>query len=152
MVMIDIGWKLDQELYRFTDSLAFFCPRTRGHQAASTRTTYSSNLRAHLPHDVVDTRRSTKRRMKHISKLCTMVVVTQLSGAVLAFSITTSINIVIHTLDAYSRAIHINPYISEVWFDLGSFYKSCNNQIVDTIDAYSRAAELDSSNQVIKQT
>ena len=90
--------------------------------------------------------------MKHISKLCTMVVVTQLSGAVSAFSITTSINIVICTLDAYSHAIHINPYISEVWFDLGSFYKSCNNQIADAIDAYSRAAELDSSNQVIKQT
>ncbi|KAF8330378.1 uncharacterized protein EI90DRAFT_3280956 [Cantharellus anzutake] len=54
-------------------------------------------------------------------------------------------------LDAYSRAIRINPYISEVWFDLGSLYESCNNQITDAIDAYSRAAELDSSNQVIKQ-
>ena len=32
-------------------------------------------------------------------------------------------------LDAYSRAIRINPYISEVWFDLGSLYESCNNQI-----------------------
>lgn len=31
-------------------------------------------------------------------------------------------------LDAYSRAIHINPYISEVWFNLGSVYESCNNQ------------------------
>ena len=26
------------------------------------------------------------------------------------------------TLDAYSRAIRINPYISEVWFDLGNLY------------------------------
>ncbi|KAJ7825679.1 hypothetical protein B0H13DRAFT_2374846 [Mycena leptocephala] len=32
-------------------------------------------------------------------------------------------------LDAYSRAIRINPYLSEVWFDLGSLYESCNNQI-----------------------
>ena len=46
-------------------------------------------------------------------------------------------------LDAYSRAIRINPYISEVWFDLGSLYESCNNQISDAIDAYARASELD---------
>lgn len=54
-------------------------------------------------------------------------------------------------LDAYSRAIRINPYISEVWFDLGSLYESCNNQISDAIDAYARAAELDPSNQAIAQ-
>lgn len=52
-------------------------------------------------------------------------------------------------LDAYSRAIRINPYISEVWFDLGSLYESCNNQITDAIDAYARASELDPSNQAI---
>lgn len=52
-------------------------------------------------------------------------------------------------LDAYSRAIRINPYISEVWFDLGSLYESCNNQISDAIDAYARAAELDPSNAAI---
>ena len=52
-------------------------------------------------------------------------------------------------LDAYSRAIRINPYISEVWFDLGSLYESCNNQISDAIDAYARAAELDPTNQAI---
>ena len=46
-------------------------------------------------------------------------------------------------LDAYSRVIRINPYILEVWFDLGSLYESCNNQISDTIDAYARPAELD---------
>jgi tetratricopeptide (TPR) repeat protein len=40
-------------------------------------------------------------------------------------------------LNAYSRAIHINPYISEVWFDLGSLYESRNNQISDTLDALS---------------
>jgi hypothetical protein len=54
-------------------------------------------------------------------------------------------------LDAYSRAIRINPYISEVWFDLGSLYESCNNQISDAIDAYARASELDPSNHVISQ-
>ncbi|KAF9785372.1 hypothetical protein BJ322DRAFT_981451, partial [Thelephora terrestris] len=32
-------------------------------------------------------------------------------------------------LDAYSRAIRINPYISEVWVHLGVLHKSCNNQI-----------------------
>jgi hypothetical protein len=37
-------------------------------------------------------------------------------------------------LDAYSCAIQINPYILEVWFDLGSLYESYNNQIVDAID------------------
>src|SRR5271154_1651745 len=54
-------------------------------------------------------------------------------------------------LDAYSRAIRINPYISEVWFDLGSLYESCNNQISDAIDAYARASELDPPNPVISQ-
>ncbi|KAG8690900.1 hypothetical protein FRC11_008260 [Ceratobasidium sp. 423] len=49
-------------------------------------------------------------------------------------------------LDAYSHAIRINPYISEVWFDLGSLYESCNNQISDAIDAYAHAAELDPGN------
>ncbi|KAG1879451.1 hypothetical protein C8R48DRAFT_668288 [Suillus tomentosus] len=55
------------------------------------------------------------------------------------------------TLDAYSRAIHINPYISEIWFDLGSPYESCNNQISDAIYAYARASELDPGNHVISQ-
>src|ERR1700694_4892656 len=54
-------------------------------------------------------------------------------------------------LDACSRAIRINPYISEVWFNLGSLYESCNNQITDAIDAYARASELDPSNHVISQ-
>lgn len=53
-------------------------------------------------------------------------------------------------LDAYSRAIRLNPYISEVWYNLGSLYESCNNQITDAIDAYSRAAELDPANGTIK--
>jgi glucose repression mediator protein len=54
-------------------------------------------------------------------------------------------------LDAYSRAIKINPFISEVWFDLGSLYESCNNQISDAIDAYQRAVDLDPTNPVITQ-
>ncbi|KAK9764594.1 glucose repression mediator protein [Basidiobolus ranarum] len=54
-------------------------------------------------------------------------------------------------LDAYSRAIRLNPYISEVWYDLGTLYESCNNQINDAIDAYQRAAELDPNNPHIKQ-
>ncbi|EUC54689.1 transcriptional corepressor Cyc8, putative [Rhizoctonia solani AG-3 Rhs1AP] len=38
-----------------------------------------------------------------------------------------NINRFLDPLDAYLHAIHINPYTSEVWFDLGSLYKSCNN-------------------------
>lgn len=55
------------------------------------------------------------------------------------------------TLDAYSRAIHINPYISQVWFDLGSLYESGNNQISDAINAYARASELDPTNTLISK-
>jgi glucose repression mediator protein len=54
-------------------------------------------------------------------------------------------------LDAYSRAIRLNPFISEVWYDLGTLYESCNNQINDALDAYQRAAELDPTNPHIKQ-
>ncbi|KAJ2843951.1 glucose repression mediator protein, partial [Coemansia brasiliensis] len=54
-------------------------------------------------------------------------------------------------LDAYSRAIRIDPYLSEVWFDLGALYEACNNQVNDAIDAYTRAAELDRSNPIIEQ-
>lgn len=70
-------------------------------------------------------------------------------------------------LDAYSRAIRLNPNISEVWYDLGTLvsvilapkrfcllistqYESCNNQTTDALDAYQRAAELDPNNQAIK--
>ncbi|RKP26306.1 hypothetical protein SYNPS1DRAFT_21908 [Syncephalis pseudoplumigaleata] len=55
-------------------------------------------------------------------------------------------------LDAYTRAIRLNPYISEVWYDLGTLYESCNsNQTNDALDAYQRAAELDPTNPHIKQ-
>lgn len=71
-------------------------------------------------------------------------------------------------LDAYSRAIRLNPYISEVWYDLGTLvscnsprscslleanasqYESCNNQTADALDAYQRAFDLDPSNMHIK--
>lgn len=53
-------------------------------------------------------------------------------------------------LDAYSRAIRLNPYISEVWYDLGTLYESCNNQTADALDAYQRAYDLDPSNNHIK--
>jgi len=39
-------------------------------------------------------------------------------------------------LNAYPYTMHINPCISEVWFDLGSLYKSCNNQVIGTLGAY----------------
>jgi cytochrome c-type biogenesis protein CcmH/NrfG len=54
-------------------------------------------------------------------------------------------------LDAYSRAIRLNPYISEVWYDLGTLYESCNNQMQDALDAYQRAADLDPNNAHIRQ-
>jgi hypothetical protein len=50
-------------------------------------------------------------------------------------------------LDAYSRAIRLNPNISEVWYDLGTLYESCNNQTSDALDAYTRAADLDSTSK-----
>jgi len=65
------------------------------------------------------------------------------SGALSASSISKSTNTV--------TLLMINPYISEVWFDLGNLYESCNNQITDAIDAYARAAELDPSNVAIAQ-
>lgn len=48
-------------------------------------------------------------------------------------------------LDAYTRAIRLNPYIPEIWFNLGTLYEACNNQIQDAIDAYNRAYELDNT-------
>ncbi|KAG9089800.1 hypothetical protein FRC06_001389 [Ceratobasidium sp. 370] len=41
--------------------------------------------------------------------------------------------------------------IARPCFDLGSLYKSCNNQISDAIDIYARAAELDPGNPHITQ-
>lgn len=53
-------------------------------------------------------------------------------------------------MDAYTRAIKLNPFISEVWYDLGTLYETCNNQTQDALDAYTRALELDPTNQNIK--
>jgi glucose repression mediator protein len=55
-------------------------------------------------------------------------------------------------LDAYTRAIHLNPYIAEVWYDLGTLYESCNSQFADALDAYKQALELDPKSEHIKQT
>jgi tetratricopeptide (TPR) repeat protein len=54
-------------------------------------------------------------------------------------------------LNAYTRAISLNPYISEIWYDLGTLYEACNNQVEDAIDAFNRALELEPTNTVIKQ-
>ncbi|KAG9088653.1 hypothetical protein FS749_001993 [Ceratobasidium sp. UAMH 11750] len=78
------------------------------------------------------------------------MVATRHFGAASAFSITTLTNSAT-PLDAYSHAIRINLYISKVWFNLTSLYKSCNNQISDAIDAYAHAAELDPGNPHITQ-
>ncbi|KAF5358882.1 hypothetical protein D9757_012305 [Collybiopsis confluens] len=53
-----------------------------------------------------------------------------------------------NALDAYSRAIRVNPYISELWFNLGGLYEN-GDQITDAIDAYTRASELDPENRDI---
>jgi hypothetical protein len=52
------------------------------------------------------------------------------------------------SLDAYSRAIRINPYLAEVWFNLGALYESCNDQMNDAVDAYQRTLQLDQSNTI----
>ena len=54
-------------------------------------------------------------------------------------------------LDAYTRAIRLNPYIPEIWFNLGTLYEACNNQIQDAIDAYNRAYEIDSSIYAVEE-
>ncbi|KAJ3234729.1 hypothetical protein HDU78_005690 [Chytriomyces hyalinus] len=53
-------------------------------------------------------------------------------------------------LDAYSRAIYLNPSIFEIWCNLGKLYESCNGQTADAIDAYTKAVELDPNNNNTK--
>ncbi|KAG2354487.1 hypothetical protein BDR07DRAFT_1382224 [Suillus spraguei] len=48
-------------------------------------------------------------------------------------------------LDAYSHAIRVKPYISEMLFHFGSLYKSYNNHILDATIAYARASEVTSN-------
>ncbi|RKP21502.1 hypothetical protein ROZALSC1DRAFT_27086, partial [Rozella allomycis CSF55] len=55
------------------------------------------------------------------------------------------------SLDAYSRAIHISPFIFEVWFNLGVLYESCNNQVNDALDAYQKALDQDSTHEIARQ-
>lgn len=52
--------------------------------------------------------------------------------------------------DAYFRSVRLNPYIPEVWFNLGSLYETREDPITDAIEAYSRAVSLDANNQVYK--
>lgn len=56
-------------------------------------------------------------------------------------------------LDAYSKSIRLDPYISEFWASVGELYYNCYNQgnlIEDSLYAYSRALELDPTNQVAR--
>ena len=48
-------------------------------------------------------------------------------------------------LNAYSRAIRLNPGLSEVWYNLGVLYESCQ-QTTDAIHSYIKGAELDPQN------
>ncbi|THH03476.1 hypothetical protein EW145_g6227 [Phellinidium pouzarii] len=56
-----------------------------------------------------------------------------------------------NALDACSRAIRINPYVSEVRFNPDSLYENCNNSISNAIAAYTRANKLDPTNGDITQ-
>ena len=51
-------------------------------------------------------------------------------------------------LDAYARAIRINPYISQTWILLGQLYENASNQYQDSFDSFQRALELDPTNQI----
>jgi tetratricopeptide (TPR) repeat protein len=55
--------------------------------------------------------------------------------------------------DTYSHGVHISPYISELWFNLGKLYENLGNpiHISDVVDTYSHARELEPSNLVILQ-
>ena len=53
-------------------------------------------------------------------------------------------------LDAYSRAIRLDPFLPEVWYNLGALYEGCHNQLGDAIDAYVRASEMDPTNENVK--
>src|SRR5947199_2910530 len=54
-------------------------------------------------------------------------------------------------LDAYTRAIRLNTYIPEIWFNLGTLYEACNNQVQDAIDAYNRCYELDNKYDKVEE-
>ena len=56
-------------------------------------------------------------------------------------------------LDMYSRGIRIDPYISELWFNLGRLYEVQSNggNTSKAVKSYSRARELDPFNSAISQ-
>ena len=71
-------------------------------------------------------------------------------GVQLVSSTSRSINFEMHSMRILVP-FRSNPYISEVWFNLGSLYESYNDQITNAIDAYARAYKLDPSNLAIGQ-
>ena len=80
------------------------------------------------------------RRLRHptkcINRPCTEMGATPHFGARLTFSTSKSTSSV--TLLTLIHAIRINPYISEVWFDLGSLYENCNNLALFLLDSRDR--------------
>ena len=54
-------------------------------------------------------------------------------------------------LDKFSKAIHLNSQLWEVWWNLGILYETCNNQISDAIASYKRALEVDPNNVLVHQ-
>ena len=86
--------------------------------------------------------------MKPTNNLSTEMAAILLSGVPSASCISRSTN---SGMPSASTPVlsRINPYTSEIWFDLGSLYESCNNQISDAIGAYMHVSELDPNNPVI---
>lgn len=60
------------------------------------------------------------------------------------------LNQYLDALDAYSRAINLNPNICEVWYNVGTLYDTCN-QTNDARDAYQKAAELGADSTFIRE-
>lgn len=60
------------------------------------------------------------------------------------------LNQYLDALDAYSRAINLNPNICEVWYNVGTLYDTCN-QTNDARDAYQKAAELGADAAFIRE-
>jgi len=49
------------------------------------------------------------------------------------------------SLDAFSRSIHLAPFVADTWWNLGVLYETSHKQYEDALDAYNRAAELDAA-------
>ncbi|KAE8449874.1 hypothetical protein EG329_007351 [Mollisiaceae sp. DMI_Dod_QoI] len=46
-------------------------------------------------------------------------------------------------LNAFLLSIRLNPYLPELWYNLGVLYESCCNQPMDAVMAYERYLELE---------